>query len=243
MAAAERLQKIIAAAGVASRRQAEKLIVAGRVKVNGAVVSELGAKADPGRDRIEVDGQLLSRQPGKRRYLLLHKPIGYLCTMADPDGRPIVSDLLPDVRERVYPVGRLDYLSEGLLLCTNDGQLAHRMMHPSFKLEKKYLVTVGGRIGKEQLARLERGIMLADGLARAAKARLLTAGARQSTVEIILRQGKNRQIRRMLAALDLEVRRLRRTHIGFLALEELEPGKYRDLRRQEIQRLRRLVGL
>ncbi|MBN2333059.1 MAG: rRNA pseudouridine synthase [Deltaproteobacteria bacterium] len=240
---ADRLQKIIAAYGLASRRQAEKLIVQGLVTVNGQVVRELGTRADPAVDTILVAGQQLEVTGQQRRYLILHKPAGYLTTLDDPQGRKIVTDLLTGIGDRVYPVGRLDYQSSGLLLCTNDGELAHRMMHPRYKLEKTYLVTVAGYFSSQDMDRLARGIMLEDGISKPDRTKLLEAGRRRSILEMVLREGRNRQIRRTLAAMGFRVVKLVRTRIGFLSLTGLVPGRYRQLTLHEVQRVRQSVGL
>ncbi|MEA3241432.1 MAG: pseudouridine synthase [Pseudomonadota bacterium] len=238
----ERLQKVIAARGLASRRQAELMITQGRVKVNGILVTELGTKVDPLTAELQVDGKLLSA--GKEPlYLLLYKPIGYVTTMSDPQQRPIVSDLLTGVDARLYPVGRLDYYSSGLLLCTNDGELAHRMMHPRYKLTKHYRVTVTGHISDADLKRLREGMELDDGFSKPEQVAIKKFTAKTTELEIVLREGRNRQVRRMLAVVNYPVQKLVRTQIGFLRLGSLPKGKYRFLQPHEVTRLRRLVGL
>ncbi|MBN2233207.1 MAG: rRNA pseudouridine synthase [Deltaproteobacteria bacterium] len=242
--AEERLQKIIAAHGIASRRAAERLILAGRVTVNGVTVTELGTRADPAAAEIAVDGRPLPPQATpRRRVILLNKPPGCVSTMKDPDGRPTVRDLLRDIPERLYPVGRLDFFSEGLLLCTNNGDLANGLMHPRYKMEKTYRVTVTGHIAPETLTRLRHGVMLEDGMSKPLKVRLVEVGERQSVVDIVLGEGRNRQVRRMLATLGLGIRRLVRIAYGPLTLEGVAPGRWRELQAGEIRTLNRSASL
>lgn len=247
----QRLQKVMAQAGVASRRKCEELIAAGRVRVNGAVVTELGLRVRPGQDRIVVDGVPLGG-PEPLAYYLLYKPPGYLSSRSDPHADKLAIELVPDTY-RLYPVGRLDLESEGLLLFTNDGELALRLMHPRYEHAKEYRVLIGGEISPEQERRLAEGIPLADG-ERPARARLkrlgegwawrgepIPAGARW--VGLILREGRKRQIREMLGALHVPVLRLIRTRMGILALGDLAPGEGRWLDAAEVRALRRSVGL
>ena len=238
----ERLQKVIAARGLASRRKAEVMIVQGRVKVNGALVTELGTKVDSLTAEIQVDGKILSARK-EPLSLLLYKPIGYVTTMHDPQQRPIVSNLLSGIDARLYPVGRLDYYSSGLLLCTNDGELAHRMMHPRYKLTKYYRVTVTGRLSERDLKCLREGVDLDDGFSKPEQITVKKFSATTTEIEIVLREGRNRQVRRMLAVVNYPVQKLVRTQIGFLRLGSLPKGKYRFLQAHEVTRLRRLVGL
>ncbi len=238
----ERLQKVMAARGVASRRQAEVMISQGRVQVNGVVVTELGTKIDPKKDEIRVDGKLLAAVQ-ERLYLLLHKPVGYVTTMDDPQKRRTVSDLLAGIKVRVYPVGRLDINSSGLLFCTNDGELAHRMMHPRYKLKKYYRVTVEGQISPAQLQRLRDGVELEDGFARPERVEIKYSSGTETVIEMILREGRNRQVRRMTAAVGCPVKKLVRTRIGFLRLGSLPKGSYRFLSAGEMAKLRQMVGL
>lgn len=238
----ERLQKVIAARGLASRRQAELMIAHGRVRVNGVLVTELGTKVDPLTAEIMVDGKLLAAGQ-ELLYLLVHKPIGYVTTMDDPQHRPIVSELLAGIDARIYPVGRLDINSSGLLLCTNDGELAHRMMHPRYKLTKYYRVTVTGRISEADLKHLREGVDLDDGFSKPDQVSIKKFTATTTELEIVLREGRNRQVRRMMAAVNYPVQKLVRTQIGFLHLGRLLRGKYRFLQPHEVTRLRRLVGL
>ncbi len=244
--ASERLQKILSAAGVASRRVAETLIAEGRIKVNGEVVSELGAKADPDTDRIEVDGRRLHTAV-PRRYILLYKPVHYVTTRSDPQHRPTVLTLLGQAGQGLYPVGRLDFDSEGLILLTNDGELADRLTHPRHEVPRTYEVRVFGVPTPEMIRRLETGVPL-DGR-RTAKARVRVIesftkkSGEQSLVEIVIHEGRNRQVRRMCQAVGLPVITLARTKIGSLTDRRLKPGMYRELRPAEVQQLRADCGL
>lgn len=236
----ERLQKIISAAGIASRRAAEGLILEGRVRVNGRVVTELGTKADPEKDAIKVDGKLINpRQP--RIYIMLNKPMGYVTTLSDPEGRPTVKDLLKGIRTRVYPVGRLDYDTEGLLLLTNDGEWAHLIMHPRYELPKTYLVKVKGVLDKKDADELERGVYLEDGKTAPANVRLVRKEEANSWVEITIHEGRKRQVRRMFDRIDHSVIKLRRIKIGPLPLGPLAVGRYRHLTPLEVETLRRVA--
>jgi len=235
----ERLQKIIAAAGIASRRKAEELITQGRVAVNGTVVSELGAKADAARDHIRVDGKLLHGAEQKT-YIMLNKPKGFVTTVSDPEGRQTVMDLLKGHRERLYPVGRLDYGSEGLLLMTNDGDLANRLTKASAHVPKTYEVKVSGRVEAEAIAKLRAGVYLPQEPGKAAKAvktapcelRLLRE-AENPWYEITLVEGRNRQIRRMFEQVGHHVEKIKRVRFGPLVLN-VETGEYRELSRKEV---------
>jgi pseudouridine synthase len=238
---ADRLQKIISSAGVASRRAAERLIAEGRVSVNGQVVRELGSKADAGADDIRVDGRRL-RIVAAHRYLLLNKPRGVVTTRGDPEGRRTVLDLLSGVREYVYPVGRLDYDSEGLLILTNDGDLAARLSHPRHGVEKVYHASVRGVPGRETLDALARGVVLDGRRTAPARVRLVktfgSRGREGATIEIVLREGRNRQVRRMCEAVGHPVERLRRVRYGPLSDDALPPGRWRDLTPREVEALR-----
>jgi 23S rRNA pseudouridine2605 synthase len=231
----ERLNKFLAHAGVGSRRHCEELIVRGRVSVNGRVVRELGTKVEDG-DAVCVDGQPLHSE--KLVYWLVNKPRGYLCTNFDPAGRPLALDLVPHVSQRVYTVGRLDEDSEGLLLLTNDGDLANRLMHPRFGVEKTYHVQVAGRPKREDIEQLLKGVWLSDGHVRARRVRRLKSQGESTWLEIVLNEGKNREIRRMLARLGHKVLVLRRIAIGPVLLDKLRRGKARRLKIEELQRLR-----
>ena len=238
----ERLQKVMARAGIASRRRCEEMIAAGMVKVNGRVVTRLGTKVDPEKDVIEVNGKVLP-PPEKKVYILLYKPRGYVSTVRDPQGRPKVLDLLRGVRQRVYPVGRLDYDSEGLLLLTNDGELAFALTHPRHQVPKTYEVLVEGVPGAEKLARMARGVLLEDGRTAPAEVRLLGEVRGNALLEISIREGRKRQVRRMCEHIGHPVLRLVRTRVGFLNLRGLKPGQYRYLSPREVRQLREMAGI
>jgi 23S rRNA pseudouridine2605 synthase len=231
----ERLQKILARAGLGSRRAAEALIAAGRVRVNGEVAT-LGDRADPETDRIEVDGAVVGVRPGLVHYLL-NKPAGVVTTASDPQGRPTVVGLVP-AEPRVFPVGRLDADTEGLLLLTNDGELAHRLTHPSFGIDKEYLAEVDGRPTRGALRRLREGVDLEDG--RTAPARVSVVGDR--LLRITIHEGRNRQVRRMCDAVGHPVRRLVRVRVGPIADRRLAPGEWRALEQDEVRALERAVA-
>jgi 23S rRNA pseudouridine2605 synthase len=236
----ERLQKIMAACGVASRRKAEEMIAARRVTLNGKVVTEQGTKADPQRDEVCVDGIPL-RSPERLVYFALHKPKGYVTTVSDPAGRPTVMQLMKDCPERVYPVGRLDYASEGLLLMTNDGDLAQKLMKAGSHVAKTYLVKISGQPDEKAIARLRSGIMikLDDGRrvkTSPAKIRLVEDAA-NPWYEIVLIEGRNRQIRRMFRAAGFDVEKIRRVKLGPLILD-VPPGKFRALTDGEVAQLK-----
>ncbi len=232
----ERLQKIISAAGITSRRASEELILGGRVAVNGVVVTELGSKADPLKDLVTLDGQPI-KPAEKLYYVLLHKPAGYVTSLKDPQGRQLVTELVKDIGERLFPVGRLDYNSEGLLLLTNDGAWANRLMHPRHQVDKEYHVRVRGKIDPQQIKKLAEGVELEDGLTGIASVRLLKNDQSNDWLSVTIREGRNRQVRRMCAAVGLFVVRLRRIRYGNLTLGGLQPGEYRLLSRDEAQAL------
>jgi 23S rRNA pseudouridine2605 synthase len=232
----ERLNKFLAHAGVGSRRHCDDLILHGRVSVNGRTVRELGTRIEEGQ-QVSVDGQPLKVE--RTVYWLVNKPRGYLCTNHDPSGRPRAIDLVQHVSQRVYTVGRLDEDSEGLLLLTNDGELAHHLMHPRFGVEKTYLVQVAGRPEREDLEQLLKGVWLSDGHVRARRVKRLKSQGESTWVEIVLSEGKNREIRRMLARLGHKVLRLRRIAIGPIKLDRLPSGKARRLKPEEVDRLRK----
>jgi pseudouridine synthase len=239
----ERLQKILSAAGIASRRTAETLITQGRVSVNGTTVTELGTKADVAADEIRVDGRRI-KAPGRARYILLNKPRGYITSRSDPQHRPTVIDLLAKggVREYIYPVGRLDYDSEGLLILTSDGDLAARLTHPRHGVEREYEVRVRGVPERRLIDRLSRGIPIDGRRTAPAGVRLLrtieaTAGT-QALLSLVIREGRNRQVRKMCDAIGHPVVRLRRVRIGPIADERLKPGQFRDLSEKEIRGLK-----
>jgi 23S rRNA pseudouridine2605 synthase len=238
----ERLQKILSGAGVASRRAAERLMTDGRVTVNGQTVRELGAKADPATDDIRVDGRPV-RRAAARRYLLLNKPRGYVTTRSDPEGRPTILDLVPNLHEYIYPVGRLDYDSEGLLILTNDGDLAAALTHPSHEVAREYHARIRGTPERHALDRLARGIVL-DGR-RTASARVglvardVGQHGDQSVVSIELHEGRTRQVRRMFEAIGHPVVRLRRVRIGPLTDPTLKTGAVRELTAREVAMLKK----
>lgn len=237
---AERLQKIIAAAGIASRRKAEELITGGSVSVNGQTVTELGSKADPDRDHIRVRGKLLHGAE-RQVYLLMNKPKGYVTTVHDPEGRPTVMDLLRGIGSRVYPVGRLDYASEGLLLLTNDGDLAHGLMKAANHVPKTYLVKVAGNPTAENLARLREGISIPAERrkrVRTAPAKIqIIRDAANPWYEVTLIEGKNRQIRRMFEEIGHHVEKIKRVKYGPLQLD-VHPGEFRRLTGEEVAKLK-----
>jgi 23S rRNA pseudouridine2605 synthase len=239
-----RLQKILAAAGIASRRKAEQLILAGRVSLNGKIVTELGTKADPTADTITVDGRPL--EPAQRFvYFLLNKPKGYVTTVSDPEGRPTVMQLLGNLRERVYPVGRLDYASEGLLLLTNDGVLAQQLTKAASHVPKTYHVKISGQPGEQAIQRLRNGVTITlDDHRRVktspAKIRLLENAA-NPWYEVTLIEGRNRQLRRMFQAIGFLVEKIKRTQLGPFTLD-VSPGKFRPLTTREISQLKSLTS-
>jgi len=259
---AERLQKIIAAAGIASRRKAEQLITSGLVSVNGQTVTELGSKADPEHDHIRVNGKPL-KGPERHTYLLLNKPKGYVTTVSDPEGRPTVLDLVRGIGARIYPVGRLDYLSEGLLLLTNDGDLAQKLMHASSHVPKTYLVKVSGQPSADAVGKLRSGMLLPPGRSplKTLAGKLADERQRRRSVatrigpvqirmlreaanpwyEVTLIEGRNRQIRRMFEAIGHHVEKIKRVRYGPLQLD-VEPGKFRHLTAREVAQLKSAVG-
>lgn len=233
----ERLQKVLAATGLASRRECEQIILDGRVSVNGRKVDSLPVLVDPEVDKIAVDGRPLRAE--RKVYFLLHKPKGVHCTNYDPDGRPRAVDLLGGVRERVFPVGRLDADTTGLLLMTNDGELAQQLTHPRHGIPKTYRAHVNGRVTAEQLEDLRKGVWLAEGKTRVSEATIIHAARDQSVVEVTLREGRNREVRRILAKIGHAVRRLIRIRIGPLSLRGLGPGEFRPLSSSEVNLLKK----
>lgn len=240
-----RLQKFFTDCGILSRRRAEEEIKAGSVTVNG-IRAEVGMKIDPRRDTVQWNGETICQTAGdtRRTYIMLNKPIGYVTTLSDEKGRLTVADLLTSVGTRVYPVGRLDMYSDGLLLCTSDGDLANRLMHPSHDVAKKYIVTLKGCLTTDDIRRLTAPMELDGYRLRPIEARLLTAGETlndgviASTAEVILHEGRNRQIRRMCENVGLKVLRLRRVAVGKLQLGTLPPGKWRHLTDEEVAYLK-----
>ena len=241
---AERLQKIIAAAGVASRRKAEELITSGRVQVNGKTITELGTKADPEQDHIRVDGKLL-RGTERYSYIVLNKPKGYVTTVSDPEKRPTVMDLVRSVRGRVYPVGRLDWASEGLLLLTNDGELANALMKASSNVPKTYVVKVAGQPEEAKLEKLRRGVSIAEKgghRVRTAPARIkLIREGDNPWLEVTIVEGRNRQIRKMFEEVGHHVEKIRRVQYGPLTLD-VPPGEFRSLSLQEVSQLKKAAS-
>jgi 23S rRNA pseudouridine2605 synthase len=230
----ERLQKVLAKAGVASRRRAEELIRQGKVRVDSKVVTEMGIKVDPETQNIECKGvALVSRE--EKVYILLHKPTGYLSTVDDPQGRPIVTDLLKNIKERVYPVGRLDLNTEGALLLTNDGELSQKILHPSHEVNKTYVAKVKGVPGKKKLDALSKGIELEGRKTWPASIKVLKTEAQSTVIQIIIHEGRKRQVRKMFEAIGHPVLALKRTAYGQLELGGLGPGKYRFLTPRDIK--------
>jgi 23S rRNA pseudouridine2605 synthase len=238
----DRLQKILAAAGVASRRHAETLIAEGHVQVNGRIVTEPGSKADQSKDFIKVDGKRIP--PLERKvYLLLNKPKGYITSRRDPEGRPTVMDLVGDVKERVSPVGRLDFETEGLLLLSNDGELANGLMHPKNGVEKTYWTKVKGRFKEKDLKRIARGgIPLPSGKTAPCKVRSLRHTESKEWIELILHEGKKREVRLMMLRVGHPVIKLKRVAYAFLKVGDLPLGSYRHLTKNEVKKLREIVS-
>lgn len=231
----ERLQKILAKAGLASRRSAEQLIRDGRIHVNGQKVQEMGYKADPDRDLITCDGKTISF--AQKVYILLNKPAGYVTTLYDPQGRPVVTDLLADIPLRLFPVGRLDLDTEGALLMTNDGALANSILHPKFEVKKTYEAMVAGSPTPESLKHLEQGLEIEGIRTRPAKVQVLKRTPSQTLIKIIIHEGKKRQVRKMFQAIHHRVLHLKRTAYGRLGLGALPLGKYRILSSNDVKKI------
>lgn len=233
----ERLQKILAGAGIASRRRAEELIRQGRVAVDGKVVTEMGIKVDPARQIITCDGKTVQAQ--KKIYLLLNKPAGYVTTLHDPQGRPIVTDLLADIRgrKRLFPVGRLDIDTRGALILTNDGDFAHRILHPSHEVRKTYIAVVQGHPGRKHLRRLEQGIRLDGQRTAPATVEVVERKPATAKIRICIHEGKKRQVKKMLASIGHPVLSLKRVAYGSLKLGNLPSGRYRYLNKEEIKKI------
>ena len=237
----ERLHKFLGRAGISSRRQGEKLIREGRVKVDGIVVDTVGVCIDPGKVQVTVDGRLV-QPPDWVRTVMLHKPAGYVTTMADPQGRRKVTDLLKDLKERLFPVGRLDYDAAGLLLLTNDGELANRLMHPRYKVPKTYRITVSGNFDQESQKRLLAGVRLDGRLSIPKQVRVVKHSEDRSVIELTIREGKYHQVKRMCALVGYQVVKLKRIAYGPLHLGRLGPGDWRDLSQEELTELEKAVG-
>lgn len=236
----ERLQKVIAQAGIASRRKAERLIAEGKVTVNGKVVTELGTKVGLS-DKIQVNGIPLEQE--EKKYFLFYKPRGVITAVRDDKNRKVVTDFFPHVEERIYPVGRLDYDTSGLLLLSNDGEFTHLLTHPKHEMPKTYVAKVKGLPSRETLEQLEKGIQLEDGKTAPAKAKLLSADKRKNhaIVEMTIHEGRNRQVRRMFDAIGHPVVKLKRERFAFLTLHGLNAGEYRELTVHEVKRLKVLA--
>ena len=230
-----RLQKYMASCGVASRRTAEKMIAEGRVSVNGKVITEMGVQVEDG-DTVRLDGQVI-RPEEEKRYVIYHKPAGEVTTVSDPEGRACVLDHFRDYPVRLYPVGRLDYDSEGLLLLTNDGALTERLLHPSHQVDKTYLARVTGAVTPEEMQALRRGILLDDHKTAPAKARLIRQETFASQVLVTIHEGRNRQVRRMFEETGHQVLQLRRVRFGPLELGDLRRGEWRELTEEEKRKL------
>jgi 23S rRNA pseudouridine2605 synthase/16S rRNA pseudouridine516 synthase len=239
----ERLQKYLAGAGVDSRRKCEELILQGQVRINNTVVTKLGTKIDPQKDTVKVKGKLIKYKEKKHySYILLNKPKGYLTSLSDPFGRPIVLDLLKDIKERVYPVGRLDFNSEGLLILTNDGELTHALTHPTKEVEKVYIVKVKGIPSSEKLKILSKGVTLKNNYKISpCNIYLLKITNGNAILKIKIREGKKRQIRKMGEYIGHFVLKLRRTQLGPLSLKGVKAGEYRYLNKEEIKSLKKIL--
>ncbi|MGE0882872.1 MAG: pseudouridine synthase [Blastocatellales bacterium] len=240
----ERLQKIIAAAGIASRRKAEELIAAGQVTVNGHKVTELGTKADPEKDHIKVRGKLINLRAGRQEkiYILLNKPVGYLTSRSDPAKRQLVIDLVGNYRNKVHPVGRLDLNTEGLIILTNDGDFTNLIAHASHKVPKVYEVKVKGKPSEVQINKIARGVVIDGVKTAAAKIEFLEETETNAWYQVTLHEGRNQQIRKMFDHIGHSVVKLRRIAIGFLKNEKLKPGELRFLRESEVERFFKLGG-
>lgn len=236
----ERLQKFLAEAGVASRRKAEELIAAGKIKVNGKVVTELGTKIDPKKDEVLYLDKEVSKREVELVYIMLHKPEGYVTTAKEQFGRPGVMDLVRDVKERIFPVGRLDYDTSGLLLLTNDGDLTYKLTHPKHDVDKTYIAKLYGTPDDMDLQKFRRGVVIDGKQTKPAKMQIIEKGERQSTVEIIIHEGRNRQVRKMCEAIKHPVAQLKRVATGDLTMGDLPKGKYRHLTPKEVKYLKSL---
>ncbi|RLB14146.1 MAG: pseudouridine synthase [Deltaproteobacteria bacterium] len=237
-----RLNRLLSLAGITSRRKADELISSGRVRVNGKVVREPGFRAVWGRDKIHVDDREVPG-PLERIYIMLNKPFGYICSMSDPLGRPLVTDLLDNVKQRVYPVGRLDFDTMGLLLFTNDGEWAYRLTHPRFKAPRTYKATVAGYMEDAAIELLRVGVRIPGAVRAKAKVTLLGRNERQTIIRITITQGISRQVRKMVEAVGYRVVHLIRTGFGTIALGDLKVGEYRYLETEEVNKMKKLIGM
>lgn len=234
----ERLQKFIAECGIASRRAAEKLITEGQISVNGEIVTQQGVTVDPAKDIVRFNGKVIKKDEEKV-YIILYKPKGFISSVKDERGRKTVMELVADIPERIFPVGRLDYNTEGLLLLTNDGSLMQKLLHPKFKVEKVYVATIAGRLNSEGLGRLRHGVMLEDGRTAPAKVDIISYDdtADRSKVQLSIHEGRNRQVRRMMMAVGHDVLALKRKRFAGLDLQGLKRGMYRHLTEEELVQL------
>ncbi|MBR1729461.1 MAG: rRNA pseudouridine synthase [Selenomonadaceae bacterium] len=238
----ERLQKILSRAGIASRREAEKMILEGRVSVNDKIINKLGQKFESTTCKICVDGKIISQVESKI-YILLNKPKNIISSVKDDRGRTTVIDLITDIKERIYPVGRLDFDTEGLILLTNDGELMNALLHPKFQINKTYLAKITGTITEDKLIKLRTGIKLDDGITAPATVDVIKNLGTTSKIEITIHEGRNRQIRRMLSAIGCEVKSLKRIKFANLSIYGLKSGEYRQLTEMEINNLYKLTSL
>lgn len=237
----ERLQKVMAQSGVASRRKCEDIICEGRVKVNGRVITEPGYKVDSDKDVIEVDGNII-KKTDENVYILLNKPAGYITSVKDQFGRPTVLELLDGIEGRVYPVGRLDYDTEGLLILSNDGELTYKITHPKYNINKTYRALIQGKVNRDDIEAFEKGIAIEDYVTAPARMEIVRYSKGNSIVDITIHEGRNRQVRKMCSAIGHEVIRLKRTKIGEIGLGGLKTGKWRYLNDLEIKYLKELAA-
>ena len=237
-----RLNRFLSMAGVSSRRKGDELIKEGRISLNGSIVTELGTKVDPSKDIVKFEGKIVAIPQGKI-YILLYKPVRYLTTLDDPHNRRTVKSLLGNIKGRIYPIGRLDFNTEGLLLFTNDGKLTHRLLHPKYKVKKTYWVEVEGVPSDDNMNKLRNGIKLEDGMTTPAQVDLIEKYKKTTLLQVIIREGRKRQIRRMCDAIGHPVVFLKRTHFDKFHLGNLKPGEFRRLNKMEVNYLRKLVGL
>lgn len=238
----QRINRILSQAGVTSRRKADELIKMGRILLNGQKVVEMGVKAEWGKDSIRLDGKEIPG-PRDRIYLMLNKPFGYISSLTDPEGRPVITDLVKDIPRRLYPVGRLDFDSIGLLLMTDDGDFSYRLTHPKYHVPKTYKVTVSGDVTPEVLENLRQGVKLDDGFSGKAKATLVKKAGNRSVIRVTVYQGRNRMVRRMMEGVGCSVIHLMRTGFGSVEIGNLKVGKYRYLTDDELEQLKKTVGL